>query len=49
MYNAHDRQLVLKTMQSELKKMKEHSKEWHRLTKQINELVAENFLRYVTK
>jgi|13_taG_2_1085334.scaffolds.fasta_scaffold00824_14 hypothetical protein len=49
MHDASNRQLVLKTMQMELKKMKEHSKEWHRLTMQINEMVAENYLRYITK
>jgi hypothetical protein len=36
-------------MQMELKTMKEHSKEWYRLTTQINEMVAENYLRYITK
>jgi len=49
MHKETCRHMVLKELQTELKKTKEHSKEWHRLTKIINEMVAQNYLEYVTK
>ena len=49
MHNASDRQLVLINMQQEIKRTKEHSKEWYALRYEIDKMVAENLLRYVTK
>ena len=49
MYDDSNRQLVLKSLQVELKKTKEHSKEWYALNNKINKMIAENLLRFVVR